>query len=226
MYESELTYVTTTLFSQMSKSIVDDYLNCKSNLHDSLIICKQPNHEVILTRYCAIIRKIANDYLKYYLPAVKTIIDEILCQNNCRGLRYEASTVEYIKNIEDVEKYFNGIFIEKALSEEYNIKRDENKQYSPKETLMESYSTQNDVEYFNETKICYKKNISFSTGEYYDDRIGRVSTKICTYQNGYETKYSKEDIVPLIEELKEKQFEILLKSFKDEYIEKICNWKA
>ena len=66
--------------------------------------------------------------------------------------------------------------------------------------------------------MCFDKNMDFSTAEYYDERIGRVRIDIGVDYSGRDSKLAKHNFEAVIEELIDKQFQLYLKSHKEEYI--------
>ena len=89
-----------------------------------------------------------------------------------------------------------------------------------KEQDGEFISTCFNTKYINEVKACYVKEEDFSTAEYYDKKIGRVTINIQVYYSNPQ-KFLKSDIIKDISNLKKKSIEILFKSFKDKYIKKL-----
>ncbi len=225
MYDTKLLNVETTLFKDKYNSLADDYLNYDKNKNHKVTVCQNDNHQIILTEYCAIIRtNEGQKHLKDYEKSLKIILNRIIVPESTRfkGLRYEASAVDYITKISDVEKFFKGINVETDLVEEYNIQRKAKKMYNPKEMSVEHYTTKYVSEYFSDSRPCYNKEVNFSTGEYYDERIGKVQINICIYHGTYQHFFSNNDVRSDVEKLKDKYFEILTKSFTDEYMQKLC----
>lgn len=135
------------------------------------------------------------------------------------AVKFEARTIDYITNIDDVEKYFKGVLVETAIKEEYNRKRKVGEDYYQRERTVECYTSKYSTRYFIENDMCYDKAMDFSTGEYYDERIGRVIIDIGVNYFGRDSKLSKYNFESIIEELVEEQFKLYLNSHKDEYIE-------
>lgn len=69
--------------------------------------------------------------------------------------------------------------------------------------------------------MCYDKEMDFSTGEYYDERIGRVIIDIGVIYYSRDTKLTKHNFEKVIEELIEEQFKMFLNSHKAEYIKSL-----
>ena len=184
-------------------------------------MCENLNHQVILTKYCAIIRtQDGQKHLEPILPILKLIKKYIISPDSCKLCAVkEARTIDYILDIEDVEKYFKGILVETEIQEEYNRKRKVGKDYYLKERTTECYTSKYSTRYFIENGMCYDKTMDFSTGEYYDERIGRVVIDIAVSYFGRDSKLAKHNLEDVIEELIEHQFKLFINSHKDEYIE-------
>ena len=221
-YSARMYEVRPTLFKEKDTSIVDDYINSDSNKLEKITVCENLNHQIILTRYCAVIRTMDGQrHLEKVEPVIQLIKKHIIMLDatTLQGVKFEARTIEYITDIKDVEKHFKGILIDADIKEEYNIKRDPQKDYYLKERIAECYTSKNSTRYFIENGMCMDKEIEFSTGEYYDERIGRVKIDIGVNYYNRDTKLTKFNFQNIIEELEEKQFKLFLKSHKDKYIE-------
>lgn len=170
-----------------------------------------------------IVNKINKRCLKNYNDVLELVMSEVFCYDDVKisNIRYEAQTQDYIKKIGDVEKLYNDIRIDTLIKEQYNRFK-VRKNYIEKDRTEEQYSCEYKSNYFNENDICFNKIINFSTAEYYNEAIGRVIINICTnYFNSGNNKVSKTNVIEIVNELKEKQFEILLSSFKQEYKDKL-----
>ncbi len=202
--------------------MADDYFETCKN--DKAIVLKNENNIIYVTKFSVIITNNINKArLKNYNDILELIISKILSHDNTTldSVRYEARTEDFIKRIEEVELLYNDIRVDTLMKEQYNRFRGKNN-YIQKERTEEHYSCEYRSNYFNEDEICYNKIINFSTAEYYNENIGRVMIDICTnYFNFENNTVSKSNVIDTVNKLKEKQFKILLSSFKQEYLEKL-----
>lgn len=203
-------------------SACDDYFENSRN--DKVRVFENDNHKVYLTKCSVIIHnKIDKHYLKSYNDVLKLVMSELLSYDDVRiiNVRYEAQTQDFIKRIDEVDKLYNDLRIDTSMKEQYNRFK-LRKNYFEKERNEEHYSCEYRSDYFNESDICYNKVVNFSTAEYYNNAIGRVIINICTnYFDSGNNKVSKTNVIEIVNELKEKQFEVLLSSFKEEYLDKL-----
>ena len=212
----------------LKKQVVNDdyeYLRNTKLKNKKLDVYKSNNHEIILSDQIAIIHTInGNNHLKNYDIALNYIIDNIINIDDTRisALRYEVSTIDYIKNISDVNKYYKNININENIVEEYNIEKKSYADFMKKVDNVENYSSNHITRYFNESKPCYIIEEDFSTASYYNENIGRTYINIMTYLfNTGNNILTKDSVVNAIQVLKEKQFELMLNLFKEEYIKKL-----
>lgn len=212
----------------LKKQVVNDdyeYLRNTKLKNKKLDVYKSNNHEIILSDQIAIIHTInGNNHLKNYNIALNYIIDNIINIDDTRisALRYEVSTIDYIKNISDVNKYYKNININENIVEEYNIEKKSYADFMKKVDNVENYSSNHITRYFNESKPCYIIEEDFSTASYYNENIGRTYINIMTYLfNTGNNILTKDSVVNAIQVLKEKQFELMLNLFKEEYIQKL-----
>lgn len=212
----------------LKKQVVNDdyeYLRNTKLKNKKLDVYKSNNHEIILSDQIAIIHTInGNNHLKNYDIALNYIIDNLINIDDTRisALRYEVSTIDYIKNISDVNKYYKNININENIVEEYNIEKKSYADFMKKVDNVENYSSNHITRYFNESKPCYIIEEDFSTASYYNENIGRTYINIMTYLfNTGNNILTKDSVVNAIQVLKEKQFELMLNLFKEEYIQKL-----
>ena len=212
----------------LKKQVVNDdyeYLRNTKLKNKKLDVYKSNNHEIILSDQIAIIHTInGNNHLKNYDIALNYIIDNLINIDDTRisALRYEVSTIDYIKNISDVNKYYKNININENIVEEYNIEKKSYADFMKKVDNVENYSSNHITRYFNESKPCYIIEEDFSTASYYNENIGRTYINIMTYLfNTGNNILTKDSVVNAIQVLKEKQFELMLNLFKEEYIKKL-----
>lgn len=112
--------------------------------------------------------------------------------------------------------------VDENIEENYNKEKMNYRDYMAKDENVEDYSSRHVTTYFNERRICYIKEESFNTARLYNDSIGITTINIDTYLfNTGNNILTKDNIEKVILELKKYQFELLLRSFKDEYLEKI-----
>ena len=212
----------------LKKQVVNDdyeYLRNTKLKNKKLDVYRSNNHEIILSDQIAIIHTInGNNHLKNYDIALNYIIDNLINIDDTRisALRYEVSTIDYIKNISDVNKYYKNININENIVEEYNIEKKSYADFMKKVDNVENYSSNHITRYFNESKPCYIIEEDFSTASYYNENIGRTYINIMTYLfNTGNNILTKDSVVNAIQVLKEKQFELMLNLFKEEYIQKL-----
>lgn len=212
----------------LKKQVVNDdyeYLRNTKLKNKKLDVYRSNNHEIILSDQIAIIHTInGNNHLKNYDIALNYIIDNLINIDDTRisALRYEVSTIDYIKNISDVNKYYKNININENIVEEYNIEKKSYADFMKKVDNVENYSSNHITRYFNESKPCYIIEEDFSTASYYNENIGRTYINIMTYLfNTGNNILTKDSVVNAIQVLKEKQFELMLNLFKEEYIKKL-----
>ena len=214
--------------NNLKKQVVNDdyeYLRNTKLKNKKLDVYRSNNHEIILSDQIAIIHTInGNNHLKNYDIALNYIIDNLINIDDTRisALRYEVSTIDYIKNISDVNKYYKNININENIVEEYNIEKKSYADFMKKVDNVENYSSNHITRYFNESKPCYIIEEDFSTASYYNENIGRTYINIMTYLfNTGNNILTKDSVVNAIQVLKEKQFELMLNLFKEEYIQKL-----
>lgn len=212
----------------LKKQVVNDdyeYLRNTKLKNKKLDVYRSNNHEIILSDQIAIIHTInGNNHLKNYDIALNYIIDNLINIDDTRisALWYEVSTIDYIKNISDVNKYYKNININENIVEEYNIEKKSYADFMKKVDNVENYSSNHITRYFNESKPCYIIEEDFSTASYYNENIGRTYINIMTYLfNTGNNILTKDSVVNAIQVLKEKQFELMLNLFKEEYIQKL-----
>lgn len=212
----------------LKKQVVNDdyeYLRNTKLKNKKLDVYRSNNHEIILSDQIAIIHTInGNNHLKNYDITLNYIIDNLINIDDTRisALRYEVSTIDYIKNISDVNKYYKNININENIVEEYNIEKKSYADFMKKVDNVENYSSNHITRYFNESKPCYIIEEDFSTASYYNENIGRTYINIMTYLfNTGNNILTKDSVVNAIQVLKEKQFELMLNLFKEEYIKKL-----
>ena len=183
---------------------------------------KSDNHIIILSKSLILVKTKDNcKYLKDYEKALEIIRDTIFREDTkIQSIKFELSTEEYIRKIIDKNQYYKNLKIEKYHKKIYNNKRDNYNSSMLKEQDGEFISTCFNTKYINEVKACYVKEEDFSTAEYYDKKIGRVTINIQVYYSNPQ-KFLKSDIIKDISNLKKKSIEILFKSFKDKYIKKL-----
>lgn len=202
-----------------------EYLRNTKLKNKKLDVYRSNNHEIILSDQIAIIHTInGNNHLKNYDIALNYIIDNLINIDDTRvsALRYEVSIIDYIKNISDVNKYYKNININENIVEEYNIEKKSYADFMKKVDNVENYSSNHITRYFNESKPCYIIEEDFSTASYYNENIGRTYINIMTYLfNTGNNILTKDSVVNAIQVLKEKQFELMLNLFKEEYIQKL-----
>ncbi|MGN1013560.1 MAG: hypothetical protein ACI4ON_07040 [Clostridia bacterium] len=210
-----------------NKGLNDDYeylINTKLK-NKKLDVYRSNNHEIILSDRLVLIHTInGNNHLKNYDIALNYVIDNIINTDDTRisALRYEVSTIDYIKNISDVNKYYKNININEKILEEYNIEKKSYADFMKKVDNVENYSSNHITRYFNESKPCYIIEEDFSTASYYNENIGRTYINMMTYLfNTGNNILTKDSVVNAIQVLKEKQFELMLNLFKEEYIQKL-----
>lgn len=185
--------------------------------------CK--NHEIIFSNYFVIIHTInGNNHLEGYEKALEYIIESIIKCDYTRivSLSFDISAIDYIKRINDVEKYYNNLKINAKIEEDYNIEKKSYESFIQKAPTVEHFLSSHVTSYFNERYPSYIIEENFSTAEYYNENIGRVKTNISTYliNTGYNI-LTKDYIKEAIEKLKATQFELLISLFTDEYKSKI-----
>ncbi len=152
--------------------------------------------------------------------AIDVIQSNILDLHDTRilAINFEACTMDYVKNIKNIEEYYRNLKVEQSLREDYNKERKIYENYASKDSSIEHYATEYLANYFNEYETCYIKEENFATAEYYNDNIGRVMINTNVYlQNTGNNHLTKDNISNVIAELREEQFLLLLKSFKEEY---------
>ena len=184
---------------------------------------KNDNHKIILSKNLILIETTEDcNHLREYEKGLEIIRNIIILSDDTKiqSIKFEATTEDYIRKITDIEKYYNNLKVEEYPKEKYNIERDNYNSSMLKEQDVEFISTCFNTRYFSELKACYVKEEDFSTAEYYDKRIGRVIINIQVYYFNSQ-RFSKDSIIKDINNLKKKQFDILLKSFKNEYIQEL-----
>lgn len=211
-----------TLFKTKELSLAEDYLNSGDNKFSRVMVSENENQQVILTKYATIIRtKSKSKHLENVRPILKFIDNHLIHPDTTtlKAVRFEASTIDYITDIQDVERYYKGILVDTQLVEEYNVKRDPEKEYYHKSVNYEGYSSRFASSYFIENGICYDKEVNFATAEYYDERVAHVKINIGVSYQTRNSKLSKYNFRDVIAELEEEQFKMFLNAHKDEYIE-------
>lgn len=188
-------------------------------------VYKNQNHVILLTNNTVIIYTIHGEkLLKDYQKALEIIIDNVINTEESKviSVRRDLSTIEYITKISDVNRYYNNLKISEKIDEDYNIVRSIFEAYMDKHRTEESYKCGYVTNYFNEMFPCYIVEEDFSTADYYNNFIGRTIINTSVYlfytKNNILTKGNIEEVLDV---LKEKQFEVLLKSFKEEYLAKL-----
>ena len=79
-YSAGMYEVRPTLFKEKDTSIVDDYINSDSNKLEKITVCENLNHQIILTRYCAVIRTMDGQrHLEKVEPVIQLIKSILLC---------------------------------------------------------------------------------------------------------------------------------------------------
>lgn len=146
-----------------------------------------------------------NSYLKFYKLRLYSIY-------------YETSILDYVYNLKDIPKNYKNLKISEDVREEYNLSRKNRKWMNDKEQTVENYNSVNIKKYFNESSPSYVIEEEFLTAEYYNNSIGRVIINNCTYLFN---ENEKSAIANDFEKLKEKNFELLLDCFTDEYLNQL-----
>ncbi len=210
-----------TLLDNKALKIDNDYLenpNLKGRKLD-VFVCQ--NHEIIFSNYFVIIHTINdNKHLVGYEKALEYIIDSIIMCDYARivSLCFEASTMDFIKSIKDVERFTNNLKINANIEEEYNIEKKSYYSFMQKDPTVEHYMSGHITSYFNERHPSYVIEESFLTAQYYNQNIGRIKNNILTYLiNTGSNILTKDYIKEGIETLKNTQFDLLLSLFSDEY---------
>lgn len=198
---------------------LEDFRNKKVDVYEN------ENHEIILTNCSATIRtKSGENHLKNIVGALDIINNNLVDIDSSRvvSVRYDASTLDYIKNISDVEKHYKDLKVSANIEEKYNIDKKDYDLRLDKGRIEENYKTSNFTSYFNERYINYIVEEDFCTADYYDDSIGRTIINISTYLfNTGNNILTKDNIKPVISKLKEKQVEVLIDRFNEEYLKKL-----
>lgn len=123
-------------------------------------------------------------------------------------------------NIKNLKKITKDVKLDCDIKQKYNIKRN-NLDYSKiKDFPIEHFSSEYISSYFADEGVSHYKNMSFATAEYYDDRIGRITTKIETFllsNEGSNYLLDKNNIFSNINVLKKRAEEIYRDSFKEIY---------
>ncbi len=209
------------MFSKFS--INDDYINSR-NANDKIQLFENENHIVAIASDGAIIyTKDGQKHLKEYKPAIKFINNHIVWKDDTTFycVRFEARTEDYVTNINDVERFVKNLRLDRNIIQQYNKQRSKN-QFSSKNENEEHYSVGFSSDYYTDMGFCSKKEVEFSTAEYYNNIIGRIGT-IIAIKSLYtdSNSLSKMNFYDDIEKLKEKQFDMLIDCFNKEYLEKI-----
>lgn len=161
--------------------------------------------------------------MKGYKPVVKFINNHIVCKDDTifYGIIFEANTEDYVTRIDDVERFVKNLRIDRDIVQQYNKQRSNNHSYS-KYDSEEHYSVDFSSNYYTDSGICSKKKVKFSTAEYYNNIIGRITTVIATKSLYIDSNsLSRMNLYDNIEKMKEKQYDMLLDSFNEEYLQKI-----
>lgn len=200
----------------------DEEFTNRKNANEKINLFSNENHTVVVSNDGAFIyTNEESKHLKQVKPALKFINNHILNETNVKfyGVSYETTTMDYIKKIENVERYAKDLRIDRKIVQKYNRERtkyDYNKKYSE----FEHYSSEFQSNYYTEEGYCSRKSVQFTNSEYYDDTIGTLSTIIQVKMlYGDLNGLSILDIYPTIEKLEEKSFNIFKDCFTEEYLE-------
>lgn len=202
-----------------------DYFSDSEFKFKWITLFKNQNHCIAICKYGAIFYTDEGEkHLKNIGHALEVLLNDIIKIEDSKilNLEFQAVTLDYIKDINNVSRWYKDVRIDRKMIEEYNIKRDKELDYKGKND--ELYTARYFSNYFSETEPCYTKEVDFSTAEYYNDIIGRVYTTISVYYyNNSNSRLTNFNIPELILKLEDEHFKILLNSLKKQYIEKIFN---
>ncbi len=178
--------------------------------------------QVVLSSRYVIISSTDNvNQLKNWEEVVDSIVDAITRDNEycIKSIVVEASTLDYIENISQVNEKYKYLVIEPKLKLGYNIDRKKYGDADIKSDDFEHLNTKHITRYLQEQDMSYYKEEDFSTAEYYDKYIGRVETKIALYKDGLYIGNS--NCISVIAEYRARLQQILIKSFTDQYLKKL-----
>ena len=135
------------------------------------------------------------------------------------GISFEVKTLDYINNIDDVNRFAKDLRIDRKIVQKYNRQRDK-EDINKKNTDFEQFSNRYVSEYLTESGYASRKEVMFTNAEYYDQTIGTLSTTIeirAVYSGMKE--FSILDIHSIIKKLEERYFNMYKDCFNDEYLE-------
>lgn len=134
------------------------------------------------------------------------------------GISFEVKTLDYINNIDDVNRFAKDLRIDRKIVQKYNRQRDK-EDINKKNTDFEHFSNRYVSEYLTESGYASRKEVMFTNAEYYDQTIGTLSTTIeirAVYSGMKE--FSLLDIYSIVDKLKEENFNMYKDCFHDEYL--------
>ncbi len=222
--ETRICNITSSLLRNLRLSDrSQDYFSDAKFKFEWITVFRNENHFIAVCEHGAIFYTSENEkHLANIGPALNVLLNDIILIKDSKifNLEFQAATLDYIKDINDVSRRYKDVRIDRKMIEEYNIRRDLKPDYKGQNA--EIYTSRYFSNYFSETEPCYTKEVDFSTAEYYNDTIGRVCTTISVYYyNSSNTRLTNFNIPQLILKLEDEHFKILLNSFKKQYIEKI-----
>lgn len=183
-----------------------------------------PNNEIAVAKdFVCIYTREKQNYLGEPIKKVYEVIhNSILNQTSVRlrHVSYNVVLEDYLKNINNLKKINNDVKLDCKIEQQYNVKRNDLDYSKIRDMPVEHYSSQYISSYFTDEGISHYKDVSFSTAEYYDERIGRITTKIETFllsADGSNYMLDRKNIYSDVKVLKNRAEEIYRNSFKEIY---------
>lgn len=152
-------------------------------MSDTVVEFSSNNNFVIFTnKFTCIYSKQRDTKIENAEKLMIALYNTLFDRNECKIhiLAYQGESLDYVSCIDEVEKRYKDLRIDANIREKYNIKRDSEICKTMHNEYAENYSCEYFSKYYSSAYICVNKRINFTTANYYDERIGRVYTKINT----------------------------------------------
>lgn len=183
-----------------------------------------PNHEIVLSDNIVLIYTLeGQNYLADGVSQVINLLKNYIFSNNqirIRQLTYDVNYEDYLEDSEELKEISKDVKIDCDLTQEYNIKREKKSDYNMKNEVIENFKSQYISSYFTDNGISHYKEIAYSTAEYYNKIVGKLTTKIETFilvtteGNNF---ISGNELNLEIDKLRTKASELFKESFTEKY---------
>lgn len=182
-------------------------------------VFESSNHIVILSENFVVIHtKDGVKHLRNYMTVLNYIMENMV--DDITEVNFEASIMNEIKSISEVEQHYRNLKINSKIGEEHKKFGRNSKINKVRRIISEGYTSNYIESFFDERRESYIIEEKFIVDYNYNHSIGKIIINMSVFL--VDESISKNKLDTTIEVLKEKQFDLLLNSFTDQYIHCLC----